>query len=193
MAHAPSPAGELDDLTLARARRGDPSAQALLIERYGRQVYALVGRMMAGRGHVVDDLAQDTMIKVLTNLHRYDPAGPAKLSTWILTVATRTCIDGLRQARPSVSLDAIDAMRSSEDLERRAGQRELTRQVVEAMAELPADQRAVLVLRAYHDFDYAEIAEALGVEEGTVKSRLGRARAALRRALGLPDEERVSS
>jgi RNA polymerase sigma-70 factor (ECF subfamily) len=192
MAHAPSPAGELDDLTLARARRGDPSAQALLIERYGRQVYALVGRMMAGRGHVVDDLAQDTMIKVLTNLHRYDPAGPAKLSTWILTVATRTCIDGLRQARPSVSLDAIDAMRSSEDLERRAGQRELTRQVVEAMAELPADQRAVLVLRAYHDFDYAEIAEALGVEEGTVKSRLGRARAALRRALGLPDEERVS-
>ena len=191
MAHAPS--GELDDLTLARARRGDPSAQALLIERYGRQVYALVGRMMAGRGHVVDDLAQDTMIKVLTNLHRYDPAGPAKLSTWILTVATRTCIDGLRQARPSVSLDAIDAMRSSEDLERRAGQRELTRQVVEAMAELPADQRAVLVLRAYHDFDYAEIAEALGVEEGTVKSRLGRARAALRRALGLPDEERVSS
>jgi len=192
MAHAPSPAGELDDLTLARARRGDPSAQALLIERYGRQVYALVGRMMAGRGHVVDDLAQDTMIKVLTNLHRYDPAGPAKLSTWILTVATRTCIDGLRQARPSVSLDAIDAMRSSEDLERRAGQRELTRQVVEAMAELSADQRAVLVLRAYHDFDYAEIAEALGVEEGTVKSRLGRARAALRRALGLPDEERVS-
>ena len=70
-----------------------------------------------------------------------------------------------------------------EENERALEQRELGRRVESAMAELPEDQRAVLVLRAYHDLDYPEIAVALGIEEGTVKSRLSRARAALRSVL----------
>jgi RNA polymerase sigma-70 factor (ECF subfamily) len=57
------------------------------------------------------------------------------------------------------------------------------------MAALPEDQRAVLVLRAYHDFDYDEIAAAVGVEIGTVKSRLARARAALKDALAQEETE----
>jgi RNA polymerase sigma-70 factor (ECF subfamily) len=57
------------------------------------------------------------------------------------------------------------------------------RRVEAAMARLPEEMRAVVVLRAYHDFDYDEIAAALGLEPGTVKSRLGRARSALREVL----------
>jgi RNA polymerase sigma-70 factor, ECF subfamily len=184
-------APELDDLTLARARRGEVASQALLIERYGRPVYALVSRMMVGRRQLVDDLAQESLVKVLAGLPRFDPAGRAKLSTWILTVATRVCIDAQRRERPTAPLDDAAVMPGA-DPEQLAGQRQLTRRVVAAMAQLPADQRAVLVLRAYHDFDYDEISQALGVEEGTVKSRLGRARQALRRALELPEQERVS-
>jgi RNA polymerase sigma-70 factor (ECF subfamily) len=69
------------------------------------------------------------------------------------------------------------------DPEKQASERELGRRVEAAIAALPPDQRAVLVLRAYSDLDYPEIARALEIEEGTVKSRLNRARAALKELL----------
>jgi RNA polymerase sigma-70 factor (ECF subfamily) len=178
------PRAELDELTLARARRGDRAALAALVDRYGRQVYALVGRIMLARPDLVDDLAQDALVRVIQGLPRFEPEGPARLSTWILTIATRVCLDALRRRRGrelgEAALAALPSRAASP--EQSADQRELARRVLAAMAVLPADQRAVLVLRAYHDLDYEEIAQALGVEEGTVKSRLGRARAALREA-----------
>jgi RNA polymerase sigma-70 factor (ECF subfamily) len=185
----PNPA-EIDELTLARAKRGERAALAAVVERYGRQVYALVGRMMAGRGDQVDDVSQEALVKVVRGLHRFETAGPARLSTWILTVAVRTCIDAQRRTRLQEPLPEEMATTSATP-ESMAAQRQLARRVEAVVAGLPADQRAVLVLRAYHDFDYDEIASALGIEEGTVKSRLGRARSALRRALGLEDQSVV--
>jgi len=190
--------GELDELTLARARRGERAALAAVVEHHGRQVYALVGRMMAGRPHLVDDLSQETLVKVIQGLPRFDPAGPAKLSTWILTIATRTCLDALRRRRlePIAEELALDRgasaghgpgeLATGDNPERLTAQRRLAQRAQDAVAALPPDQRAVLVLRAYHDLDYPEIAAALGIEEGTVKSRLGRARIALKQQLGLP-------
>jgi RNA polymerase sigma-70 factor (ECF subfamily) len=181
---------EIDELTLRAARRGDRRAQALLVARYQGPVYALASRMMVGKGgQLADDLAQESMLKVLEALSRFDPNGPAKLSTWILTIATRTSIDALRSFKKVVALrgDAAEAERIAasrvDDPEVRAGGRELRQKVEAAMAALSDDQRAVLILRAYHDLDYPEIASALGLEEGTVKSRLSRARQALKDAL----------
>jgi RNA polymerase sigma-70 factor (ECF subfamily) len=74
-------------------------------------------------------------------------------------------------------------LRARDCPEHAADQRERFERVTRAMAALPAEQRAVLVMRAFHDLDTAEIAGVLGVEPGTVKSRLSRARAALRRAI----------
>jgi RNA polymerase sigma-70 factor (ECF subfamily) len=85
--------GELDDLTLARARAGDEAALTALVDRYQRRVYALIARMLVGRPQQVEDLAQEVFVKVLVGLPRFDPRGPAKLSSWILTVATRACLD----------------------------------------------------------------------------------------------------
>jgi RNA polymerase sigma-70 factor (ECF subfamily) len=178
-------AGEIDELTLARARRGDPSALSALVRHYQRPVYALVARLMLGRGGAArDDVAQEAFIRVCRGVPRFDPAGGARLSTWILTVATRTCLNALRDGRRAAALEADpEPAAAPADPERAASDRQLRRRVEAAMNALPEEMRAVLVLRAYHDFDYDEIAAAVGVEIGTVKSRLARARAALREAL----------
>jgi RNA polymerase sigma-70 factor (ECF subfamily) len=182
-------AAEIDELTLARARRGDSSALSALVRHYQRPVYALVARLLVGRrAEALDDVAQEAFIRVCRGLPRFAPEGTARLSTWILTVATRTCLNVLRDGRRAEALTPMGAPDvCSDDPEQTALERERRRRVEAAMAALPEDMRAVLVLRAYHDFDYDEIAAALGLEIGTVKSRLGRARTALREALA--DEE----
>src|SRR5512146_2445596 len=98
--------GELDELTLRRAQRGDQRAWRDLVERYQQPVHAVIWRLLAGRAqHRAPDLAQETFVRVLRALQRFDPAGPAKLSTWILTIATRLALNELRRPEPAV-LDA---------------------------------------------------------------------------------------
>jgi RNA polymerase sigma-70 factor (ECF subfamily) len=186
-------AAEIDELTLARARRGDSSALSTLLQHYQRPVYALVGRLLVGRAAGArDDVAQEAFIRVFRGLPRFDPTGDARLSTWILTIVARTCLNAIRDGRRALPVAAADpptAAAAPDDPERATGDRELGRRVEEAMARLPEEMRAVLVLRAYHDFDYDEIAAAVGVEIGTVKSRLGRARAALREVLAAEEAD----
>jgi RNA polymerase sigma-70 factor (ECF subfamily) len=178
-------AGEIDEVTLARARRGDSSALSSLVRHYQRAVYALVGRLLVGPGAAArDDVAQEAFIRVVRGLPRFDPAGGAKLSTWILTVTTRTCLNAIRDRRRAAAVQPEPGSAAAPgDPEQAAAERQLRLRVEAAMAALPEEMRAVLVLRAYHDFDYDEIAAAVGVEIGTVKSRLARARVALRDAL----------
>src|SRR5262245_51856802 len=77
--------GEIDDLTLRRAQQGERRALDALVERYQPMVHALVWRMACARGPSrVDDLVQDALVRVLRGLPRFDPCGPARLSTWIL-------------------------------------------------------------------------------------------------------------
>jgi RNA polymerase sigma-70 factor (ECF subfamily) len=145
-----------------------------------------VGRAAGGR----DDAAQEAFIRICRGLPRFEPGGPARLSTWILTVATRSCLNTIRDGRrwaeqPEPPPPGV----APGDPEQTASDRQLGRRVEAAMAALSEDLRAVLVLRAYHDFDYDQIAAAIGVEVGTVKSRLARARAALKDALKNADEE----
>ena len=172
-------APRLDELTLARAQRGDRSAFRRLVEVHQGPVEALLSRMLVGRSGEVEDLAQETFLRVHQALPGFDPAGPAKLSTWILTIATRLAIDLLRRP-PRVWPEPTAVV---PDPETEVAGRALEQRLLRAMAELPDDARAVLILRAYHDLDYPEIAEALSLELGTVKSRLSRARAALQRVL----------
>lgn len=168
---------ELDELTLKRAQRGDERACRELVRLYQRRVFALVGRMLGrARQSLVEDLAQETFLRVFRSLGAWSPDGPARLSTWILTIATRLTIDELQRKRPE--LTAIEPV-APPDAEARA----LGRAIERAVAELQPDFRAVFVLREYHELEYDEIARALQIDLGTVKSRLSRARAALRTAL----------
>jgi RNA polymerase sigma-70 factor (ECF subfamily) len=172
---------ELDDLALRRAQQGERSALDELVARYHPMIHALVWRMACARGdsHVAD-LVQDALIRVVQNIARFDPAGPARLSTWILTIATRVVLNDRRRDRPrDPGLDPaeyIDPLTAASD-------HQLAAAIAQAVSELPDPQRIAFVLREYHDLDYAEISKALDVDVGTVKSRLSRARAAVREAL----------
>jgi len=171
----------LDELTLRRAQRGDERAWRDLIEHHQRAVHALVWRLLVGRArHRAEDLVQETFVRVLRALPKFDPAGPATLSTWILTIATRLVLNELRRPEAqSLEHEPIAADRADRDAERQR----LGAAIAAGVAELPEGQRAVLVLREYHDLDYAEIADVLELDVGTVKSRLARARAAMREYL----------
>jgi len=179
------PPDELDELTLARAQRGDERARRALVERYQRPVFALLSRMLHGRaGPVVEDLAQETFLKVFRALPGFDRRGPARLSTWILTIAGRLAIDELRKKRPpSDPLDPASEPPGSAATDEASERQRLAALLRRAIDDLPPEYRAAFMLREYHELEYAEIADSLQIDLGTVKSRLSRARAALRRAL----------
>jgi RNA polymerase sigma-70 factor (ECF subfamily) len=170
----------LDELTLRRAQRGDERAWRDLVTRYAPPIHALIWRLLAGRArHRVPDLVQETFVRVLGALPTFDPAGPASLSTWMLTIATRLTLNELRRPDHATLVDeplGAAADRPDAAVERRR----LAAALAAGVAQLPDPQRAVLVLREYHDLDYTEIADVLELDLGTVKSRLARARLALR-------------
>ncbi|MCL4223703.1 MAG: RNA polymerase sigma factor [Myxococcales bacterium] len=177
--------GELDDLTLARAQRGEPGAWRALIEHHQAAVFALLGRMLGGgRRSLVEDLAQETFLAVFRQLPGFSAQGPARLSTWILTIASRRAIDELRRRAPApIALDDIAAPAPGERADGALARRQLAAAIDRALAGVAPVHRAAFVLRELHGLEHHEIAEALGIDPGTVRSRLARARAALRAAL----------
>jgi RNA polymerase sigma-70 factor (ECF subfamily) len=176
------PAKELDRDTLERCRSGDQTSLRAFVIHYERPVFALLSRLL---GHVpeVDDLAQETFLRAIRALPGFDPEGPAQVSTWLLTIATRLGIDRLkkRPLRLEPVVDGASDERHSPELETSRG--ELRRAIARAVDALPADQRSAFVLAEFHDFSLAQISAALGIKENTVKTRLFRARDKLSRAL----------
>jgi RNA polymerase sigma-70 factor (ECF subfamily) len=168
----------LDELTTRRAQRGDEQAWRALIARFQPPVHGLIWRLLAGRArHRVEDLVQDTFVRVLRALPEFDLAGPASLSTWILTIATRLTLNELRRPEPAaLDVEPPAAERADQATERQR----LGAAIAACVAALPEPQRVVLVLREYHDLDYQDIARMLELDLGTVKSRLARARTKLR-------------
>lgn len=177
-AAAVRPRESLDELTTRRAQRGDEQAWRALIARFQPPVHALIWRLLAGRArHRVEDLVQETFVRVLRALPGFELAGPASLSTWILTIATRLALNELRRPEPAaLELEPPAMERTDHATERQR----LGAAIAACIAALPEPQRVVLVLREYHDLDYQDIARMLELDLGTVKSRLARARTKLR-------------
>jgi RNA polymerase sigma-70 factor (ECF subfamily) len=185
----------LRELQLVRAhQRGDPEATRELIEAYRHRVYSVCYRMVSDR-ETAADLTQDTLLKVIEGLDGYQTR--ARLSTWIIRIAMNCCLSHLRKDRLRRHLSLERAGGADEgpgiapilaDMEelpapRRVEQAELRTQLLQALASLDPDTRAVLMLRDMQGLEYGQIGEVLGVPVGTVKSRLFRARVALRAAL----------
>ena len=181
-----TPPAELDELTLARAQRGDDRARRDLVDRYQRPVFALLSRMLfkSGQQQALEDLAQETFLRVFKALPGFTRGGPARLSTWILTIATNLAIDHLRKRRvPTDTLTDAREPAANETSDAEAERHRLAEVLRRAIDDLTPEYRAAFLLREYHEFEYAEIASTLDIDLGTVKSRLNRARAALRRSL----------
>ncbi|MFO0624945.1 MAG: sigma-70 family RNA polymerase sigma factor [Polyangiales bacterium] len=178
------PPTDLDPATLRRACDGDREALRALIVRHQDLVWATAARVLGPRSPDLPDVAQDAMLKVLHALPGFDPQGPARLSTWIATITLRTALDVARRRRVVVPLDALadaraDAPLADEVLDDADARACLAR----AVSALAPEQRAAMELRVEHELSYDQIAAALRVDVGTVKSRLARATAALRAAL----------
>jgi len=141
-----------------------------LIPRLRRYARALVGERAAA-----DDLVQDTLERAWTKLHLYRRG--TDLRAWLFTVMHNVHVNKLRAARPTDSLDE-----GMPELAQRASQADalLVRDLDRAIARLPADQRAVLLLVTLEEMAYEEVARTLGIPIGTVMSRLSRAREKLR-------------
>jgi len=166
---------ELSAPQIERARRGEPAARAAVIRAYQDRVYA-VCRALAG--DEAYDCAQDTFVKVLTQLDRFDPSRPSPLGAFILRIARNTCIDRARTAKLQRELLAQHAVvLEPTPPDDRA---EVLRAAILA---LPVDQRSATALRIWGELDYDEIAEIEGVPVGTIRSRLARARATLAAAV----------
>jgi RNA polymerase sigma-70 factor (ECF subfamily) len=183
----------LDEQALvARARNGDVAAFERLIAAYQKKVFNLAYRLSGDREDAAD-LAQEALVRVFRALGTFRER--AQFSTWLYRIVVNVCLDHRRSRgrRQTVSLDApvdgdegqIPRQTEGDDLDPAAEveRRELHSQVHEAIGRLNPEHRAVLVMRDIQDFSYEEIAAILGVALGTVKSRLNRARFALKEQL----------
>jgi RNA polymerase sigma factor (sigma-70 family) len=180
---------ELTETVVRAAQSGDQAACRTIVEGLQRPVLATIYRFLgSGWRREVEDIAQEVFLKVFRALPKFDPAR-AKFTTWVYTFVRNHCYDVLKRRRlPTSSIHAGPDDGPVRELPDRREQlptaslhnQELGRRIGEALATLGEDQRMVFVLREYEQLDYSEIAAITGVNEGTVKSRLFRAKESLR-------------
>lgn len=179
-------APEDEQALIRRAQRGDLDAFNALVLNYQDSAYTLAYRIL-GEAHSAADAAQEAVITAYRRLNTYRGGS---FRAWLLRITTNQCYDELRRGkrRPAVSVEDLgdepalpdDEAASPEAV---AQQRELRRAIQDCIGALNPDQRIVLVLCDVEELDYQAIAEHVGAQVGTVKSRLSRARAAVRDCL----------
>jgi len=175
---------------IAAAQSGDQNAFAQLVEAHQGKVYSLSYRM-TGNPDDAADLTQEAFLNAWRGLASFH--GQSSFSTWLHRLTSNVCIDFLRREKRRTAL----SMTVEEDEEGRQAEvpdhrfspeqelerRELRRTVQQGLAALSPEHRRVLVLRELEGLSYQEIAQCLELEEGTVKSRIARARIALKEYL----------
>jgi RNA polymerase sigma-70 factor, ECF subfamily len=170
---------DLDHL-LEGLRQGDRAAFEALVQAAQHRIYSVALRMLRNRAEA-EDVAQEVFLRVHRSIAEF--RGEAKLSTWLYGIVARLCLNRLARAdrRTRAAADelagiadpGIDPMGSVVSAE-------LARALEAAIGELPEERRIVVVLRDVQGLAYEEIAAALGIELGTVRSRLHRARMELK-------------
>ena len=174
-----------------RAKRGDETAFEALVTDNEKRIYNLCRRLV-GNPEDAAELTQEAFLNAWRGLGRFQ--GESSFSTWLYRLTTNLCIDWLRRQKrrqetaPAVSLDDEEAGWAEpadweQDPHRKLEQSERGRALARGLERLPEYQRRPLVLRELSGLSYQEIAQALDLDLGTVKSRIARARLALRKIL----------
>ncbi|HEX4952784.1 MAG TPA: sigma-70 family RNA polymerase sigma factor [Thermoanaerobaculia bacterium] len=167
------------------ARSGDAAACDELARRFRQPAYLLALQLLGDQEDALD-VAQDSLLRFFTKLHRFRSGLPVK--PWLLSIVRNRALDlvrrkKVRRAEPLENEEGDyrpELIDHGVDPETDYARRELKERLWRALGLLPANQREILVLRDYQDLSYAEIARVLDVPVGTVMSRLHRARAGLR-------------
>ncbi len=189
-------APETEQSLIQRAQHGDMKAAEVLFRRYHPPIFQLVHRMLRGAAET-EDLVQEVFLKAFRAIAGFK--GNSSFKTWLYQIATNTCLNYLAKAERRYQHDSLETPVGGEDSDMTLGDRlastsatpeeaasasEVYQRVEEAVGKLSPDFRSVLVLRDIQDLSYEEVAETLGINLGTVKSRLARARKQVQQLLG---------
>ncbi len=174
--------GDADRDLVLRARAGDRDAFAEIVRSYQRRIYAVAMRMTR-RHEVADDITQDTFVRAYRNLNRFELGRPLK--PWLTRIAVNLAINYLNGVAKREQPLPDDGPASPEEPldanpERALVSEELATDLDSAVSRLPSEQRTVFLLKVVEEMRYEEIAKLLGISEGTVMSRLSRARGRLK-------------
>ena len=167
---------------IRHAKQGDPAAFAQLIESHQERLYRFLLRT-SNQTELVEDAVQDAFIRVLKNIDRFDER--YRFSTWLFTIARRLLLNSLQKKRPLNAGDWLDAASSSvmelsaETTD--ASEREFAAEILDgAMETLTPHQREIVILYHHKGKTVHQVADLLGMPEGTIKSHLHRARRRMR-------------
>lgn len=181
-----------EQLLLERSKAGDIAAFEKLIEVYQKKIFNLAYRMVGNHDDAAD-LAQEALIRIFKSIANFKEQ--SSFSTWVYRITTNVCLDEIRKKknRRVLSLDEEihvedgemqRQIMSDDPLPDEVVEREELRSIVNgAIGSLPEEQRLVISLRDIQGLSYDEIAEVLDCPTGTVKSRINRARQALKNVL----------
>lgn len=165
---------------LARARAGDPAAERALYDAHVDRIYRLAFRL-AGSDDLAQDFTQDTFIRAFERLS--DFRGDSAFGTWLHSIAVSVSLNGMRKVKRFRGRETV----LDEALDHKAGTRraepDLKVRLTQAIDALPPGYRTVFLMHDVEGYTHEEIAHALGLQPGTSKAQLSRARAKLREAL----------
>ena len=177
----------LNEILLRRAQNGDPEAFGQLMEPLEQLVWRVCWHYTGNR-EAAEDCGQEAMVRIWRSLESY--RGECALESWVYRIAANCCMDWLRKKKRdrSVSVEPLreqgfDPADDAPGTEEQVVQKDERRRLREAIRQLPDDQREALILTQLEKVPYEEAARALGVSEGTVKSRVNRAKARLKEIL----------
>ena len=189
------------DISVKALRAGDRAEFARLVDAYSGPIYRL-GLRMLGREQDAEDVLQNTFLQALTHIANFE--GRSSLSTWLYRIAANEALMLLRRKRPEVSIDDNDSDDDKDDLspsqfidwgalpEEELLSSEGQKALDQAVQNLPETLRMVFILRDIQELSIKDTAEALGLTETNVKTRLLRARLHLREQLSAYYGERMN-
>jgi RNA polymerase sigma-70 factor (ECF subfamily) len=187
------PDTDTDESLLARARAGDEEAFLSIYTRHRVAMYRFACRLL-GDSSAAEDVTHDCFLSLFKHPERFDAARGATLRTYLFAAVRNLSAKQFRRAAQETLLDEAADETSAPATEQplsRVLEAELSAEVRAAVERLPALQREVLILFEFEDLSVQEIAVVVGAEANTVKSRLARARANLRRAFAPRLERRA--
>lgn len=181
-----------DNTLIKKCQQGDKEAFQVLISRYHPYVYKFLVKATQN-DQIAEDLTQETFLKVIRNIEKFDPAGQAKFSTYIISIAKNTGLDYFRKEKRAMQNIPISETFDIEDLNTRVADTVINKldsqNILADLEGLPEEQRIAIKLKYIEGLTLKEIGEALHVEPKTIKSRIHNGIVKLRKKWGKGDDD----